>query len=292
MIRIGQSSCGDAVGPVRRCSTRSSASQMSSDMRMSATLCCTSGWYAIECCMLATDVFCGIRATVMSKARLASAVVHARHAHQAPGEERAEATPGRRAGRRGPTETMSSSGQNALSRMRVLALRRPHAEGVPGVDDLEAGGVPGDEAVDDLRVVGIGVVLGVEPAVGPHRRQRAEDLVAGELPAAVDAGRLVVVEYTPGKSLPASPCRAQKISPSAAFSSSHDPRLVALLQQVGGDAGPVDVHVERQRRRRGDVAELGGQLRVLVEARGRSRRTPRAWRAWCSRSRRAPRSPR
>ena len=43
-------------------------------------------------------------------------------------------------------------------------------------------------------------------------------------------------------------------------------RVVAGAQEVGGDAGPVDVHVDGQRGGGGVVAEPAGEPRVLVEA--------------------------
>ena len=43
-------------------------------------------------------------------------------------------------------------------------------------------------------------------------------------------------------------------------------RVVAGAEQVGGDAGPVDVHVDGERRRRGVVAQPAEEPRVLVEA--------------------------
>jgi hypothetical protein len=41
----------------------------------------------------------------------------------------------------------------------------------------------------DHRAVRVRTVDGVEPAEGPHRRQAAEDLVTGDLPAPVDPAR-------------------------------------------------------------------------------------------------------
>ena len=184
MNRIGQSSCSAPFAQSRVvCS--SSAPDASRFMRISATLCCTSGCHAIER-VSATEVRCGTRATVRSKARWACPWYTAAKPMQRPGEDR-------RVERRGAGEPGAAHqrhelvGAERLVEDRVVALRGPHAEGVPGLHDLDALGVLREEAVDDLRVVRVGVVLGVEPAVGPHGRQAAEDLVAGDLPAAVDA---------------------------------------------------------------------------------------------------------
>ena len=43
-------------------------------------------------------------------------------------------------------------------------------------------------------------------------------------------------------------------------------RFVAGTEQIGGDTGPVDVHVDGERRRRGVVAQPAEEPRVLVEA--------------------------
>ena len=69
---------------------------------------------------------------------------------------------------------------------RVVALRRPHAERVPGLDDGDARAGPLDEGVHDLRTArGVGVDgVGAEP--GPGRAVGAELLAAGEAVAALD----------------------------------------------------------------------------------------------------------
>ncbi len=68
--RTGQSACGTPVA--QSVATRSSsASAASSEMRISDTLCCTSGWCAIER-VSATDVRFGIFSIVMSNARWAA----------------------------------------------------------------------------------------------------------------------------------------------------------------------------------------------------------------------------
>ena len=87
---------------------------------------------------------------------------------------------------------------------RVVAAGRPHAEGVPGLDDAVAVGVPGQEGVDDLGVRRVARVHGVDTETGPHRGQRSEDLVGVNLVAAVHPFGPGGGEQT-GKSLPASP---------------------------------------------------------------------------------------
>ena len=132
--------------------------------------------------------------------------------------------------------------------------------------------------MDDLRVLGVGRVHGVEAAEGPHRGEAAEDLVARDLPAAVDRGPRVATASSSGMSLPASPCRAQNTSPSAAFSSIQRHESSPASKQVGRDARPVAVHVRGQRGRRCDVAEPPHELRSTRRARGRRHRT--RWAPW------------
>ena len=69
----------------------------------------------------------------------------------------------------GTTRPMRASGTNTPSRIGVVALRRAHAERVPGLDDGDAGAVPLDEGVHDLRAArGVGVDgVGAEPASTP-----------------------------------------------------------------------------------------------------------------------------
>ena len=84
---------------------------------------------------------------------------------------------------------------------RVVALGGAHAERVPGLLDAVAGGVARQEGVDDARVLRVARVHAVEAEVGPDGREAAEDLVAGELPATIDALGLRV-ERRSGTSLP------------------------------------------------------------------------------------------
>ena len=106
---------------------------------------------------------------------------------QGPGEDRhVEQTGAGEPGRAHERDQLV--GHERLVEHRVLALRRPHAEGVPRVDDLVRPAVlAGDEAVDDLRRRRIRRVHGVEPAERPHGREAAEDLVTADQPAAVDS---------------------------------------------------------------------------------------------------------
>ena len=119
--------------------------------------------------------------------------------------------------------------------------------------------------MDDARAGRVGRVHGVEAAVRPDRREAAEDLVAADLPASVDAlgggagqqQRDVVagLAVEGGEDL----AGGGLVEDEAA-------RVVAGPRQVGGHAGPVDVHVDGQRRGRRVVGEAAHQRRVLVEA--------------------------
>ena len=100
----------------------------------------------------------------------------------------------------------------------------------------------------------IGGVHAVDPEIRPDRRQAAERLAAREPIAAFDALGLrrreqhrdvVAALGVPGGEHLAS--RGGLEQPSL--------RPVAGAPEIGGDAGPVQVHVDRERRRRGVVAE-------------------------------------
>ena len=69
-----------------------------------------------------------------------------------------------------------------------------------------------------------------------------------------------------GMSLPASPWMAAKTSPAAARSSNQRQEVSPVLQQIGGDAGPVEVHVHGSGSRQGVIGEPALQFGDLVEA--------------------------
>ncbi len=105
----------------------------------------------------------------------------------------------------------------------------------------------------------------MEAAVGPDRRHAAEDLVPADVPPAVDPlgrrrrqqQRHVVPGLTVDGGEDLTLGRPLEDEPA---------RLVPRPQQIGGEPGPVDVHVHAERRRRGDVAEAPRQLRVAEQA--------------------------
>ena len=154
-------------------------------MRISATSCCTPGWYAIDR-VNATDVRWCILRTVSSYARCAIAlytVANPSRPHAKIGDlEESRAAEARRAHERDVLV-----GDEGVVEDRVVALGRAHAEHVPRLLDVVALGVARHERVHDLRSGRVARVHRVHAEEGPHRRQRAEDLVAGDLPAAVDA---------------------------------------------------------------------------------------------------------
>ena len=104
----------------------------------------------------------------------------------------------------------------------------------------------------------------MEPGIGPHRREAAEDLVAADRPAAVDAlgggrrqqQRHVVARLAVDRREHGAFGRLLQDEPAG---------LVAHLQQVGGQSGPVDVHVHGQRGGRRDVCQPARQLGVAVQ---------------------------
>ena len=95
-----------------------------------------------------------------------------------------------------------------------------------------------------------------------------------------------------GMSLPASPWIAANTSPSAAFSRIHRHDVSPARQQVGGDAGPVQVHVDGDGGRRRVVGEPTLQTWRRRRVRGPSRRTRSARRRAGSRTGAARPSPR
>ena len=148
---------------------------------------------------------------------------------------------------------------------RVVALGGPHPQHVPGLLDAVARCVTREERVDDLRLRRVARVHGVHTEVVPDRRQAAEDLVAGDLPTTGDPLGLarrqedgdVVAALTVagGEDLAR---RRLTQHPLAA--------RVAEAVQVGGDAGPVDVHVHRDRGGGRDGGQPALQLHHVVDA--------------------------
>ena len=132
--------------------------------------------------------------------------------------------------------------------------RRPHAEGVPRLLDAVVRVVAVDERVHDLRAGRVTGIHGMDPEVRPHRRQRSEDLVTGDLPAALDAPRR-------GR-------REQDRDVVAGFAVAGGEHVavgglgehpvaggVAGAVQIGAQADEVVVHVDGDRGRRGDVGD-------------------------------------
>ena len=184
-------------------------------------------------------------------------------------------------------------GDERLVEHRVLALRRPHAERVPRLDDLDARRASrGTKPWTIFGAAGSEVSMAWNPPQRPHRREAAEDLVPADRPAAVDALGADAVDSSSGMSLPASPWRAQSTSPAAALFEDEPARVVAGPQQVGGDAGPVDVHVDGERGRRGVVAEPAQRAASTRRGGRRRRRTRWGWRRRGSPTPAARRSPR
>ena len=253
---------------------------------MSATRCCTSGWYAIER-VSATDDRCGAFSTVMSNARWAmpwytDAKPRSAQAKTATWNMPAPAKPAGhtsatcdRARRRRGTRCPGSAWHACR---RCPTCRRPRGLRIRG-----------DEAVDDLRRLRVAGGHRVEPAEGPHRGERAEDLVAVDLPATVDplgrARRQQQREVVAGLAVQ----RGQDLARGGRVEQ-EIARVIAGLAQVGGHAGPVHVHVHPEGGGGGVVGEPAVQLDVLVEAEPAAAHVGRARRRAGSPSRAAPRS--
>ena len=146
--------------------------------------------------------------------------------------------------------------------------------------------------MDDLRVLGVRAC----PSRGSRRtsqtgREAAEDLVPADLPAAVDPlGRrrrqqqrhvVAGLAVDGGEDL----ALGGLLEDEAA-------RVVAHPHEVGGQAGPVDVHVHGERGGRRDVAEAPGQLGVAEQAEPGAAVLDRAARTRGTRTPAARRSPR
>ncbi len=146
----------------------------------------------------------------------------------------------------------------------VVTLRGAHPDGVPGLDDLAPGGPARQEAVHDLRVRRVGRVHGVEPAIGPHRREAAEDLVTRDLPPSVDAGGGGYGEQQ-GHVVAGFAVECGKDLTLGGLLEDPAAGVVAEPGQVGGDTCPIAVHVDRQRGSRCHVGEAPHELRVAIE---------------------------
>ena len=128
---------------------------------------------------------------------------------------------------------------------RVLRGGAPHAEHVPRVLDVVAGGVAVQEPVDDLRGCRVAGVQGVEPEIGPHGGEAAEDLVGRDLPAAVDLHRrgrrhqdrevVAGLAVAGGEDVPVGGLPQDPVAPGSAHPA-----------YVGSQAHPVHVHVDAQ----------------------------------------------
>jgi hypothetical protein len=128
----------------------------------------------------------------------------------------------------------------------VVALRRAHPQHVPGrLDPVPARGAR-DERVHDPRVLRVRRVHRVHPEPVPDRGEAAEDLVAGQLPAPAHpvgaGGGRHEAEVVAGLAV----ARGEDVAGGRAL---ENPRAagVAGAQQVRGQAGPVEVHVDRDR---------------------------------------------
>jgi hypothetical protein len=184
---------------------------------------------------------------------LGDAGVDVRETQQAPGEhsELEQAGTGEA---RGADQADPLVGDDGAVQDRVVALGRAHAEHVPGRLDAVPMSVSGQEAVDDPRVVRVAGVHAVHAEVGPHRRQAAEHLVAGEHPAAVDPLGAGVGQEQRGVVAGLAVAGGEDVARPGLL---EDPGAAAIAgtQQVRGHAGPVQVHVH------GD----GGRGRVVGE---------------------------
>ena len=111
---------------------------------------------------------------------------------------------------------------------------------------------------------GIRGVHRVEAGERPHRREAAEDLVAGDL---APAGTFSAFDddSSNGMSLPASPWMAAKTSPAAARLEQPTTRGVAGRSRSAATPGPVEVHVHGNGGGRSVVGEPALQLGDLVE---------------------------
>ena len=192
-------------------------------------------------------------ATARSIARRAIAVIDVGEARQAPGED-AQHERVHLAGRNDAGDVLVR--HEGAVQHHVIALRRAHAQRVPGLDDAIPVVAARQEGVHDLRPA-IGVrPHRVQPVARPYRGEAAEHLVAGEAEAAVhplrraggqQAGNVVAalgvagVEHLARHRLLQQPLRG----------------AIAVAPQIGNQPDPVDVHVDAQCRSRARNSQAG-----------------------------------
>ena len=191
---------------------------------------------------------------------------------------RSRAAP-RRTGRRGTGRrrrtrrgTRGSSPRRARTcgRGSCRSTSSPACRGCPTSPRCGSSGVSrSTKRVHDLRVGRVAGVHGVHAEVGPHRRQAAEDLVAGDLPAAVDALAPWTTRAAPGCRCRPRRGRRRTRGPSAALAQHPVAGGVAGAVQVGAQPDEVVVHVDGDRGRRRDVGDAALQPVDLGEVQAR-----------------------
>ncbi len=166
---------------------------------------------------------------------------------------------------------MRASGTTAWSSLRGVALGGSHAEHVPVVEGRHSAVVAGEEAVHEPRTVLGSGALGLLAEHGearPGGGERGEDLRAGEGVPAVDplGGR----ERVPQHQVVAGLAEAEGEQLAGLRIREHpvEARVAALVQHPR-DAGHHEVHVDRERGRRGVGAE---QALVADDLEQRARR--------------------
>ena len=189
--------------------------------------------------------------------------VDVREAEHPPGEDReVERRGGGHAG--GADERHALVGHERAVEDRVLARRRAHAERVPGLLDPVALRVAGQERVDDARAGRVARVHPVQSEVRPDGREAAEDLAAGEVPAALGAlrarGREEQRDVVAGLAV----AGGEDVACGRLLEQPGEARVAGAVE-VGGDARPVEVHVDRDRGRGRDVGEPALQPSHLGE---------------------------
>jgi len=130
---------------------------------------------------------------------------------------------------------------------RVVTPRRAHAQGIPGLLHPVAFGVARHERVHDCRLGWVGHIHAVEAEIRPDWGEASERLAAREAISALHPVRLGRREqHRDVVAALGVTCREDR----AATRLLQDPpqRRVARAPQVRRDTGPIDVHVDRQRR--------------------------------------------